>query len=197
MRFVSALVLVLSTGLIVSTAGANPRMVRFEYQDAEVVTVIQDYAKASGQRFVIDAGVKGKVTVINPSKVTVEEAFNQLSTALATNGIAISKQGDVMLVQPARNIQRNLIDVTTELPPLRPEKMVTWIINLKHAKADEVNRQLRILASKDGELVPYTATNQILVSDWVSNLHRIGKIISQIDRPGRVRNVAKTAPSEE
>jgi hypothetical protein len=37
------------------------------------------------------------------------------------------------------------------------------VINLKYVSADEVNKQLRILNSKDGELVAYTHTNQLVM----------------------------------
>ncbi len=73
----------------------------------------------------------------------------------------------------------------TELPSLKPEKMVTMIFHLKHARADDLNKQLRILASRDGELVPYSQTNQLIVTDWVSNLHRIAAIIKNIDQPAK------------
>ena len=140
---------------------------------------------ASGQRFIYDPQVRGRVTVINPQRISLDEAFAQLSTSLSVNGLGISKQGDVMVVQQARSIQRSFIDIGTTLPPLRPERMFTWVIDLKHASADRLMKELRILTSKDGESVPLTATNQMLVTDWVSNLHRIEKIIEAVDRPAR------------
>jgi general secretion pathway protein D len=180
-----SIVTVLVLSLLSPQVFAAKNKMSFSYKDTDVLKVIEDYSSASGQKFVVDAGVKGKVTVLNPEAISLEEAFNQLSMSLATNHLAISKQGDVMMVSEARSVQRNLIDVTTELPPLKPEKMHTWIINLKHISADEVNRQLRILTSRDGELVPFMPRNQLIITDWVSNLHRIGAMMAQIDRPGR------------
>jgi general secretion pathway protein D len=145
--------------------------------------VLKEYSKWTGQKFVVDPAVKAKVTILSPQPVARDEAFNLLSSAMASNGFAISKQGDTMYVSSARNIQRNLLEVTTELPSLKPERMVTWVINLKYVKADEVNKQLRILTSRDGELVPFTDRNQLIVTDWSSNLHRIGQIVSKTDIP--------------
>jgi general secretion pathway protein D len=164
-------------------ARADDGQMKFNYNKADVASVIEDYAKASGQRFIYGGPLVGQVTALNPQKVSLDEAFAQLSTALAANGYGISRQGDVMVVQQARAIQRNYIDIGTTLPPLRPEQMFTWVIDLKYASAERINKELRILTSKDGELVPVTDTNQILVTDWVSNLHRIQKIIEAVDRP--------------
>jgi type II secretory pathway component GspD/PulD (secretin) len=186
MRNLKRTLILISIGAFIQlNAHAEDAQMKFNYSNADVSQVIEDYSKASGQRFIYDPQVRGKVTVINPQKISLDEAFAQLSTSLAVNGIGISKQGDVMVIQQARSIQRNFIDIGTTLPPLRPERMFTWVVELKHASAQKINNELRILTSKDGELVALTTTNQILVTDWVSNLHRIEKIIEAVDRPAR------------
>jgi len=185
LHFLSVLSLLIFSTSHFAARAEEGATIKFNYNNAEISNVIEDYAKASGQKFIFDVQVRGKVSIINPQKISLDEAFAQLSSALATNGIGISRQGDMMVVMPARSVQRNFIDIGTSLPPLRPEQMFTWIIDLKHASAERLNKELRILTSKDGELVPVTATNQILVTDWVSNLHRIQKIIEAVDRPAR------------
>ncbi|MGE0526261.1 MAG: secretin N-terminal domain-containing protein [Bdellovibrionales bacterium] len=183
----SLVLLAISLPLSAATAAADSTM-KFNYRGTDITKVIEDYANASGQKFIISPDVKGQITIINPKPIAVDEAFNQLSTALATNGLGISDQNGVMLIQHARSIQRNFIEVGTTLPPMRPERMFTWVINLKNASADDVNKQLRILTSRDGELVPYTRTNQLLITDWVSNLYRISKIVQEIDsRVGKAK----------
>lgn len=165
-----------------SAAAFAADKVAFNYDNAEIGKVIKDYAKISGQKFIVDPQVRGLVTITNPGEISKDEAFNQLSSALSLNGIGISTQDDKMIVQHARAVQRNLIPVTKELPPLHPTRMVTYVIELKNASADEVNKQLRILTSKDGELVPYTHTNQLFVTDWTPNLHRIAQMMNVIDQ---------------
>lgn len=185
----------LLTGEPIATADA--KNIPFAYKNEDIIKVIDDYSKASGQKFIIDPAVHGKVTIINKGPISVAEAFNQLSSALAVNSLAISTQEDMMVVAQARSIQRNLIDVGNDLPPLKPERMFTWVIKLKSASAEEVNKQLRILSSRDGELVPYAHTNQIIVTDWVSNLYRISKLVKQIDDPANaVARPAAPVPTE-
>src|SRR5207253_8759604 len=64
------------------------------------------------------------------------------------------------------------------------DQMITRIIHLKHIQAEQVNRDLRILSSKDGEMSVYTATNSLILSDYGSNIDRVMKIINQLDVPG-------------
>lgn len=158
-------------------------MVKFNFNNEELTKIIETYSKASGQKFVVDPGVRGKATILLPEAISLEDAYNQLSSALALNGFAISKQGDTMVVMSARNIQRNLVETTNELPALKPERMVTYIVTLKYISAEEVNRNLRILPSRDGELSILPHNNQIIMTDWSSNLQRIAALIKELDRP--------------
>lgn len=38
----------------------------------------------------------------------------------------------------ARNIQRDLVEVSTERPSLKPERMYTWIYSAKNLPADSI-----------------------------------------------------------
>lgn len=151
------------------------------FNNEEITKVIENYSKASGQKFIIDPGVRGKISIFVQEDVSLEEAFNHLSSALAINGYAISKQGDTMIIKSGRNIQRDFIETTTKLPSLKPERMATWIYTFKNTSAENVNRELRILPSKDGEMSVYADNNQIIISDWTSNLNRIADVLKEID----------------
>jgi general secretion pathway protein D len=153
----------------------------FNFKNADVTTVIKEYAKASGQKFIVDPNAQGTITIINKGDVNLDEAFNQMSAALAINGIGISKQGNEMIVKQARALQRDLIEVSSQLPAMHPTKMATWVISLKYISADEVNKQLRMLTSRDGELAPFTHNNQLVITDWTPNLHRVAQLIKELD----------------
>lgn len=157
--------------------------IKMYFNNEELSKVIEIYSKASGQKFILDPGVRGKVSIFNQEPVELPEAFNQLSLALSTNGFAISKQADVMVVKSARNIQRDLIDVTTEVPSVTPQRMVAWIVKLKHISAEDIMCDVRVLPSRDGEMNTVPATNQIIFTDWSSNIIRIADILKTLDKP--------------
>lgn len=159
------------------------KKISFSFENAELSKIVSVYAKVSGQRFVIDPSFRGKATILLPGPVSIEDAFSLMSTALASNQFAISERGDTMVIMSARNVQRSLIPTTSQLPPLNPEKMIMMIFQLKHVSAEEMNRRLRILPSKDGEITPFEQSNKLLVTDWVSNVHRIAKVIAELDQP--------------
>src|SRR5579863_6509881 len=96
--------LTLLTLMLWPLAATAAAPMKFDFKDADLTKVIEDYSKSSGQKFIVDPQVHGKITILNSEPVSQEEAFNQLSTALAVNGCAISHQDDMMVVSPARHI---------------------------------------------------------------------------------------------
>ncbi|MGZ3784320.1 MAG: secretin N-terminal domain-containing protein [Bdellovibrio sp.] len=152
------------------------------FNNEDLSKIIEIYSHASGQKFVIDPAVRGKISIYIQEPLSLEEAFNQLSTALAVNGFAISKQGDTMVIKSARNIQRDLIEVSTEKPSLKPERMYSWIYTAKNIPAGDIVRELRILPSKDGEMSVVEGTNQIIITDWTSNLIRVSEVLKELDK---------------
>jgi general secretion pathway protein D len=183
MRSIAFLVLgFLVSGLSLSLANAAEK-IKMNFQNEDLVKVIQLYSKEARQKFIVDPSVRGKISIFQPEAVTVEEAFNQLSSALAVHSFAISKQGDTMLVKPSRNIQRDLIEVSPERPSLKPERMYTWLYTVKNHPASNIMRELRILTSKDGEMSIHENTNQLIFTDWVSNLNRVADLMKEIDKP--------------
>lgn len=178
MRRLIATILVLMT--CISNADDKIKM---NYSNEELSKVIENYSKATGQKFIVDPAMRGKISIFIQEPVSKEEAFNHLSSALAVNGYAISKQGDTMVIKSSRNIQRDLIEVSTEVPSLKPERMYSWVYTVKNIPAESIYRELRILTSKDGELVANSSTNQLIISDWTSNLNRISELLKKIDKP--------------
>ena len=159
----------------------------FRYDGGEISAMIAAYSKATGQKFIIDPGVRGKATVLLPGAVSAEEAFNILCDVLAINGYSLFEQGDTFIVKSARNAQRDAIPTFTEVPPPRPNRMVTWISTPKYIKVEEINKRLRILPSKDGEMTPYEPSNQLIISDYASNINRIARLIQELDTPAAAK----------
>ncbi len=119
--------------------------------------------------------------MINPKPINKDEAFNQLADALSVNGYAWLRRDQVILIQQARKAIRNNVQVVTELPPLRPQNMVTWVYEFKNISAEQVYREMRILQSNEGEMNP--TGNKIVLTDWISNLHRVAKLFAELDKP--------------
>lgn len=156
----------------------------FDYPNANIEDVIKAISELTGKNFIVDPQVRGKITIIAPSRITVAEAYKAFLSALAINGLAVVPGDGFYKIKQARVAQRDNIDTFSGAYYPTSDQMITRIIKLKYISADEVNKQLRILTSKDGELVPYTPTNSLIVSDYGANMDRIMKILEQLDVQG-------------
>jgi type II secretory pathway component GspD/PulD (secretin) len=185
--------------LITASTALAQEKIDFNFNNEEISKIIQTYSKESGQKFVVDSTVRGKVTILNPEKITKEEAFNALSEGLAVNGFGIVKNEQVFTVRNARSAQRDNLQVSTTLPTAKPQRMATWVINLQNISAGDVQKDLRILSSAYGEFSSVTKTNQIIITDWTSNLQRVAAIIKELDVPvsDKIAKLAATAEKNE
>lgn len=180
------------TGKNISKAGIEditnenfPDMIEsFDYPNADIADIVKAISELTGKNFVIDPQVRGKITIIAPSRITVAEAYKAFLSALAINGLAIVPGDGFYKIKQARAAQRDNIDTFSGAYYPTSDQMITRIIKLKYISADEVNKQLRLLTSTNGELVPYTPTNSLIISDYGANMDRIEKILEQLDVQG-------------
>jgi general secretion pathway protein D len=156
----------------------------FDFPNVEITDIAKAISELTGKNFIVDPGVRGKITIIAPSKITVAEAYKAFLSALAINGYTVVPSGGFLKIKSARNAQRDSIETYSGAYYPTSDQMITKIIHLKHILADQVNRDLRILTSKDGDMAVYPATNSIILSDFGSNIDRVMKILNQLDVPG-------------
>jgi len=156
----------------------------FDYPNAEITDVIKAMSELTGKNFIIDPGVRGKITIIAPTKITVAEAWKAFLSALAINGWSIVPSGKFFKVKSARDARNDSVE--TYAGPYSPDtdQMITRIIHLKHIQAADVNSKLRTLQSKFGDINVYEPTNSLIISDFGSNVERISSILRELDVKG-------------
>lgn len=156
----------------------------FDYPNADINDLVKAISELTGKNFIIDPNVHGKVSIMAPSRITVAEAYKAFLSALAINGLAVVKGDGFYKIKQARTAQRDRIDTYGGAYYPTSDQMITRIVKLKYISADEVNKQLRIITSKDGEVMAYPATNSLIISDYGSNIDRVMKILNQLDVQG-------------
>ena len=157
----------------------------FDYPNAEITDIVKAISQLTKRNFIIDSGVRGKISIVAPTQITVAEAYKAFLSALAANGFTVVQSGKFYKIKQARDAQRDSIETYTGAYYPNSDLMITRIIHLKHISADEVNKNLlRILPSKNGEFTPYPPTNSLIISDYGSNIERIVQILEQLDKPG-------------
>ena len=156
----------------------------FDFPNVEITDVIKAISELTGKNFIIDSTVRGKITILAPSKITVSEAYKAFLSALAINGFTVVPSGGFLKIRNARSAQRDNIDTYSGSYYPNSDQMITKIIHLKHITADTVQKDLRLLTSSYGEMSAFGQTNSLIISDFGANIDRVMKIINQLDVPG-------------
>jgi len=156
----------------------------FDYPNADIADVVKAISELTGKNFIIDPNIRGKITILAPSQITVAEAYKAFLAALAMNGFTVVPYGSFLKIKTVAEAKRDSINTYSGDYSPHSDQLITRIIHLKHISAEEVTRNLRILASNKGDMSPYPPTNSLIVTDFGSNIQRIMSILSQLDVAG-------------
>ena len=157
---------------------AEEGVLKQNFKQADITTVIESVAKITGKNFIIDPRVKGKVTFIAPEGMKPEALYDSLLAVLNVYGYAAVPGDGVVKIVPL-NLARDQIPYRTWNE--YDEEWVTEVINVKHVNSGKLVAVLRPLVAKEGHLVALTESNKLIVSDTVSNIKRLKSILKRVD----------------
>jgi len=168
-----------------ATEGESDRFVTIDFNDVDIRVFIKFISELTGKNFVIDQKVKGNVTIISPTKISKAEAYQVFESVLEVHGYGTVVSGEVIKIVPSIVARTKNVETRLREEAISPEdKIVTQIIPLKYADANQVKRLFTPIISKSSVILSYQPTNTLIVTDVLSNIIRLLKIIGVIDVTG-------------
>jgi general secretion pathway protein D len=163
----------------------DTRYVTIDFDNVDIGLFIKFISELTGKNFVIDDGVKGKVTIISPTKISVKEAYRVFESVLDVHGFTTVPAGSIIKIVPALHARSKNIETRLREEAIAPEdKVVTQLIPLAYANPDELIKLFAPLISKSSLTVSYPPTRMLIVTDVLSNIKRLLKIVEAIDVKG-------------
>ncbi|MBI5015431.1 MAG: type II secretion system secretin GspD [Deltaproteobacteria bacterium] len=158
------------------------RKVAMNFRDAELEAVVKFISELMGMNFILDDKVKGRITVISPTQVTVDEAYQVFQAILVVKGFTIVPAGKVFKIVPTREAKSSNIETVGDTAASPGDRFVTRILPLKYVPVENVAGILAPLVSTGtGSLVPYAPTNTLILTDSYSNIERLAEILQALD----------------
>jgi len=168
-----------------NSARSEGRYVTMDFDNVDMQVFIKTVGETIGKNFVVDPQVKGNVSVYSPRKISVEEAYKVFESILEVHGYATVPSGDVIKVVPAKDAKEKNIETRLKADITAPgDKIATQIVSLNHANPDEIKRVLDPLISRNSIILSYPPTGMLVITDVLSNIKRLLRIISALDVPG-------------
>jgi general secretion pathway protein D len=168
-----------------ASAESDDRYVSIDFNDVDIDVFIKFISELTGKNFVVDNRVKGKVTIISPTRISVDEAYTVFESVLEVHGFSMVEAGEITKIIPSPYARTMNIETRLEKTDESPtDKMVTQLIRLKYADPNEVRQLCAPLVSKSSVVLAYAPTNMLIITDVYSNIQRLMQIIGAIDVTG-------------
>ncbi|MCK4708716.1 MAG: type II secretion system protein GspD, partial [Gammaproteobacteria bacterium] len=151
-------------------------------QDADIRALITTVSKFTGKNFVIDPRIKAKVTVVSSKAMNKKQVYQVFLSILQVHGFAAVELGPIIKIVPEVNAKQGALRIADKKRPGSGDELVTQIIQLDHVPAAQLVPILRPLIPQQGHLAAYNPTNALIITDHAANIHRLLKIISEVDQ---------------
>jgi len=163
----------------------SERFISIDFNDVDISVFIKFISELTSKNFVVDQRVKGKVTVISPSKISVKEAYKVFESVLEVHGYTTVKAGQVVKIIPSPDARSKNIETRLKEEAASPaDRVVTQLIPLKFANSTEIKKLFAPLISKSSVILAYPPTNMLIVTDIYSNIKRLLRLLKAIDVTG-------------
>ena len=177
----SFILLVFSSAPVIA---ADKKLISMDFDNADIRVVIKFISELTGKNIIIDSQVKGNVTVISPTKITVEEAYKVFQSILEVNNFSAVQSGSVIKIVPKPDASKSLTSTRVGRKSknvAKDDRVITQIIPLDYAASPQVRAALAPLISKNGLILDYPESNMLIITDLSSNIFRLMSIIEEID----------------
>ncbi|MEW6602453.1 MAG: secretin N-terminal domain-containing protein [Nitrospirota bacterium] len=164
--------------------------ITFNFVDVEISTIVKFISEITGNNFLFDERIKGKITIIAPTKLSIDESFTLFTSVLNLKGFTIIPSGPrTYKIIPSSLAKQEGILSPDETVPLN-EGYITKLVPLENIKADEAVQFLRPVISRDGHISSFGPRNMLLVVDAAINIDKMISLLKLIDVPAAAEEEA-------
>ena len=162
-----------------SPSASDPVTVNFV--NADIEGVVKAVGEITGKNFVLDPRVKGTINVISAKPISRALVYEVFLSALRLQGFAAVEERGLVKIIPEADAKLH----RGPAPGTRGggDQIQTRIFNLRHESAVQMVPILRPLIAPSNTIAAAQSANALIITDYASNLQRIGQIIEALDHP--------------
>lgn len=169
----------------------NGRFITIDFDNVDIQLFIKYISELTGKNFVVDKAVQGNVTIISPTKISVEDAYRVFQSVLEVHGFTTVEAGPVTKIMPsARARSQNVEMLQVGVPSAPEDKVVTQLVQLKYTSPEEIQKVLTPLVSQTAVMISHTPSGILIITDTMSNIQKLLSIIAILDVESRDDEVA-------
>jgi general secretion pathway protein D len=160
------------------------------FQNVDIPVLAKFISEITGKNFIIDESVRGKVSIISPTKVTPDQAYQIFQSVLQLKGFTTETAGKVIKIIPSRNV-RQAAQLTDSNQPFEQhgDEYVTRLVKLRNVDANSIVTVIQPMISHDGLVAAFPDDNTLIITDDAFNVERLLRIVGSLDVEGIHQNV--------
>jgi len=158
--------------------------VDMNFQDVDIRDFVNYVSEATGTNFILGPDVQGRITVVSPTKVPVNEVFRFFQSVLEVHGYTTVEARGLVKIVPSATARGKAVETRSVEPSKPPEdKLVTQVIHLHYLSPDDAKNLLTPLLSEGAVIVSHPLSGALIITDFHPNIERLQKIIKAVDVP--------------
>jgi general secretion pathway protein D len=170
-------------GQAAAQAKSGGDFITLNFTNIDISALVKVMSEFTRRNFILDEKVTGKVTLMTPTKISPDEAYQVFLSALELKGFTTVEDGKIIRIVPTAAAKQSGLKVIEDGKSMEGEGYVTKLIRLTYVNPEEVVRTLGPLITRDGSLIAYPATNALIVTDSVPAIRRIDTLVQAMDTP--------------
>lgn len=163
----------------------GPASTTLNFPDIEVEAAARVIADLLNRPVLVDPRVKGKLTLYTEQPVTPAQAMAVFVTGLRGLNLAMIESNGLLKILPEADAKLQSSTVRVDTASARAgDPVQTQVFKLVHESGANLVPVLRPLIAANNTINHIAGTNVLVITDYASNLQRLGQLISALDQPG-------------
>ncbi len=155
-----------------------------DFTDVDLPVLIKFISEQTRRNFIFDERVAGKITIISPRKVSLDEAYDVFISVLQVKGFTTIEQGNAIKIVPLSGAKQENLPNAKDPDGGSVSEFVTRLVPLQYVDSPEIVQLLTPMMSKDGLITSFPSSNTLILIDSRANIDRLVRILSEIDTEG-------------
>jgi general secretion pathway protein D len=167
------------------------RFITIDFDNVDIQLFIKYISELSGKNFIVDKSVQGNITIISPTKLSEEEAYQVFESVLEVYGFTTVESGSVVKILPAARARSQNVEMLRDGVSNNPEdRVVTQLVALKYSSPEDIKKVLTPLVSPSSVLIAHVPSGMLIITETQSNVQKLLGIIEVLDVQSREEEVA-------
>lgn len=166
----------------------------FDFNNVDVMTLVKQISRLTGKRFIVEEKLASKkgITIVAPTSISVQEAYDVFLSVLDTNGLVIVKSGPMLKIVEKKDAISGVTMYRNDYFP-RNDEYITKLIKLENVNAQALETDLTGRTGLVGNTMKIKAlgdTNTLVVTGTGSQIADLVEMIKLIDIKGDASQLA-------